>query len=202
MRASIRENLKIRGAGCTAACRPRKFSSNFHSMPPVSGLWISAGPIAYPIRGEPAAPYVRNVRAALRAGCQEPGGDWASSVDCCRASALACNTRAVVDDLHSKVTNAVFYLANIGSAFVTFESRLTASFGSGGVEASLAGKAPQSWSGAVSPPASTARSMTLSARFSVERRRCTLKFSAYRNHRSTSAHPRAEGVGSDSCREV
>ena len=211
MRASIPIKLKIRKTEHATASEPQKFSSNFHPclQPATRKMWVTALRIPYPNRRTPSTTCIGNIREAIRAGSESGALHSASCKACCSESTTPGVAGVAFRDFHSKVTNEVLYLANTGAAFVTSESRLmTASCGSGEVEASLAGKAPQSWFGALSLPAVLRPSMTLPVGPAFERPafcRRARKSSACRNCRSGMASARrrgGEGVGMDSCRKV
>jgi hypothetical protein len=210
VRVSIPKKSHIRKAERAEAAGSQKFSSNFHTDAQWAApkIWVGLSRITYPRRREPNAIRVGNIWIAIRAYGDTGTRYSANGGECCSQSTVASNARATFRDLHSKVTNAVFYLANTGAAFVTCESYLkVASCGSGGVEASLAGRAPQSWFGALSLPAFAQPCMTLRvrpifARPALDRR--ARKSGACRNHRSgmTSARRRGEGVGVDGSQKV
>jgi hypothetical protein len=155
VRASIPKKSKIRKAEHAKAAEPQKFSSNFHPyMPPATQkMWVKALRIVYPNRRRLGATYVGNVWSAIRTSAESGARHPADSDECCSQSTVPRNAPAAFPSLHSKVTNTVLHLASAGAAFVFCESRLIAALcGSGEVEAWLAGKAPQSWFGALSLP--------------------------------------------------
>jgi hypothetical protein len=188
---SIPKKSKIRKIKRAKAAEPRNFSSNFHtdSQQAARKLWVKLARFARSNRHGPSAMFVENSWMAIRT---------------CGESAAPSNALAIFQDLHSKVTNAVLYLANTDAAFVICESRLlVASCGSGEVEASLAGKAPQSWFGALSLRAFARSSATYPFGPIRERPafcRRARNSGSYRNSRSgmTSAHRRWGGVGTGS----
>ena len=210
MRVSIPKKSHIRKAERTEAAGSQKFSSNFHTDAQWAApkIWVGLSRITYPRRREPNAIRVGNIWIAIRAYGDTGTRYSANGGECCSQSTVASNARATFRDLHSKVTNAVFYLANTGAAFVTCESYLkVASCGSGGVEASLAGRAPQSWFGALSLPALVRSRMTFPMGPAFERPasyRRARKFGSYRDYLSGAmpALRRWEGAGVDDCRKV
>jgi len=207
---SIPRKSQIRKTQRAQTAEPQKFSSNFHTdaHPATRKMWIEPSRFANPTRREPNATPTGNVRPAIRA-CRESGERHsANSGECCSASTVSHNARNALRGLHSKVTNAVLYLANTDAAFVVFESRLmAASSGSGEMEASLAGKAPEFRFGALSLQAVARPHLTLPVSPAFERPalcRRARKSSACRSYRSgmTMARRRGEGVGVGGCRKV
>ena len=210
VRASIPKKSEIHKTERADGAEPQKFSSNFHPdvQPATRKMWVRSAQIAYPNRRESNATHIGNIWVAIRAGADGDPLRSANSNQCCSKSTAPSGAFGAFQDLHSKVTNAVLYLANTGAAFVTCESRpIGLSCGSGKVEASLAGKAPQSWFGALSLPAFVRPCMTLPVGLAFQRSalcRRVRKSNACRNYRSgmTSARRRGEGVGMGGCRKV
>jgi len=208
VRASIPKKSKVFKTEHAYAAEPQKFFSNFHpyTPPTTRKMWVSLSRIPYPNRFEPRARCEGSPGGAIRAYGES--GRSAKSNECCSESTVSQKRRAAFRDLHSKVTNTVFNLANTAAAFVLSESRLmAASFGSGEVEALLAGNAPQSRFGALSVPAFVRPCMTSPVGAAFERPafcRHARASSAFRNRRSgmTSARRRWEGVGTEGCRKV
>jgi hypothetical protein len=191
VRASIPKISKIRKTERAETAEPQKFSSNFHTDTRSSTrkMWIRSARIVHADRHGPT--FVGSARTAVRACNQARAWCPASTKRRCNQNTVYGKAPASFRGLHAKVTNAVLYLASTGAAFVFSESRLmVASCGPGEVEASLAGKAPQSWFGAVSLPAFT-RILPVSSAF--ERPafcRRAQERSSYRNYRSGMIPPR------------
>jgi hypothetical protein len=206
--ASIPKISKIRKTERAETAEPQKFSSNFHTdtQSPTRKMWTRSARIVRPDRHGPTL--AGSVRAAVRARSRAGAGHSASTKRRCSENTVRGNARTSFQGFHPKVTNAVLYLANTGAAFVVSESRLmAASCGPGEVEASLAGKAPQSWFGALSLPAFARRSTIRPVGPAFGRPTfCgrAREYSSYRNYRSGMIPPsrRWEGVGMDSGRKV
>lgn len=205
MRALIPIISKIRKAERADAAKPQKFSSNFHidAQRATRKMGVRPPRITRPIPPGPSTTCVGNIPVAVRTYA---GGQSANSNERCSASTVSNNAHAALRRLHSKVTNAVLYLANTGAAFVVFESRLIAALcGSGEVEASLAGKAPRSWFGTLSVVAAFSATPPVGPAFEPRAfSRRTRVSSSYRNCRSGMISPRRCRVGAemDVCRKV
>jgi hypothetical protein len=208
VRASIPRILTIRKTERAEAAEPQKFSSNFHqdTQRATRKMWVRAPRFPYPERFESHRRCVGNV-SGLRAGGESGATGSEIGNACCSKNTVRDDASGACLGFHSKVTNAVLYLANTDGAFVVFESRLiAASCGSGEVEASLAGKAPQSWFGAFSLPAFARSSPASPVGVAFERSgfsRRARKFSCCRDYRSgmASARRSRESVATDGCRK-
>jgi hypothetical protein len=208
VRASIPRNLTIFNNE-REAIAPQKFSSNFHRnmQPTTRKMWVSASRIPYPARFRSRRRFVSDL-SAICVGCESGMRRLEMVGTCCSKNTVRDAENTACLGFHSKVTNTVLYLANTDAAFVVFESRLmAASYGSGEVEASLAGKAPQSWFGAFSLSASAWAYPTSPVGRSLERSalcRRARKFSSCRDTRSgfASARRRGQSVATRGCRKV
>jgi hypothetical protein len=193
---------------CPLASQSEKFSSNFYpQLLRRASMWGCPTRITQSNQGESNATCMGGVGPVMRA--EEAGRVRhyrIGTIRCCK-NTIRRNLHSIFHSLHSKVTNAVFYLANTGAAFVTSESRSTlASCDSGRVEATLAGKALQIGFGAQSFSALAQPEMTLLVRASYGRTIPHRLWQESAGHQSfpsgmrSTASRRWEGVGAYSRR--
>jgi hypothetical protein len=170
VRALIPKKTLFLKACSPQASQSEKFSSIYPQLPRQPLMWGRPARITQPNQGESNATCVGEfgpvicANEAARARLYRTG-----TIRCCQ-NTIRRNLHSIFRSLHSKVTNAVFYLANTSAAFVTSESRSTlASWDSGRVEATLAGKALQIGFGAQSFSALAQPEMALPVRASYGR---------------------------------
>jgi hypothetical protein len=168
VRASDPRKLQIPVASRAGVPEPGEFSFNFYRKRPrgLQKMWVRLAQVASSSRAASNAMRIGRVWITIPACGKRPSAQWRRNFERCREDAVSHDMHSIFRSLHSTFANVVFYLANTGGAFVTYESRLmAASVESGGVEASLAGKALQTSFDAFSLLVRSGKALSVSSAF-------------------------------------